>query len=260
MLLSVIFPCLLLFLCPVVFLWPGILCRRWISSRFRQFFCHGNMKSSVGYVFYFGCFINWLVVIACLGLFEFRNFVNFLPFSCSNLHASAKLLFVWQLWHIDSRGWTFMVRIAIWCVTISTFSLVWSLFWSCSVFSRMWYSVYKFIPDAFFSRFDLSSSDMVFFLFLRSFVFCWIYSTTFHTSECFSFSSLSRSFLSVIDVLSCDINISVLNSGKSHCFSSSNFFSQWTSGVSVSVCFAQNILLFTCICFISVSNIRYNIW
>ena len=42
----------------------------------------------------------------------------------------------------------------------------------------------------------------------------------------FSFSSLSRSVLSVIDVINFDISSSVLKSGKSHSFSTSIIFSR----------------------------------
>ena len=90
-----------------------------------------------------------------------------------------------------------------------------------------------------FPRFDIRASGMVFFLFLLSNVFCCIYSTTFDIFRSFSFSNLSRKFLSVIDVINFDINDSVLSSWKSHSFSNSINFSQWCFGVCVSVCSAQ---------------------
>ena len=54
----------------------------------------------------------------------------------------------------------------------------------------------------------------------------------------FSFNNLSRSFLSLIDVMKFDASSSVLESGKWHSFSSAISLSHWSPGVSVSVCFA----------------------
>ena len=73
----------------------------------------------------------------------------------------------------------------------------------------------------------------------RSYVFCCTCSTTFNKSKSFTFNSLCRNFLSVIDAMNFDIIKFVLNSGKLRFFSKSSNFSQWSSGVSVSVCFAQ---------------------
>ena len=108
-----------------------------------------------------------------------------------------------------------------------------------------------------FSRLDTRVFGMVLFLFLRSYVFCWICLTTFSTSKFFPFISLSRNFLSVIDVINFDKSNSMLSSGNSHSFSNSSNFSQWSSGVSLSVCFAQKNLLLSCICFFSMSSICY---
>ena len=80
------------------------------------------------------------------------------------------------------------------------------------------------------SRFDIRASGMLFFLFFRSYVFRCISSATFGTSKSFSSSSLSRNFLSVIDVINFDISTSVLKSGKSHSFSNSSSLS---SGLAV---------------------------
>ena len=89
-----------------------------------------------------------------------------------------------------------------------------------------------------FSRFDIRASGMAFFLFVRSYVFCCICLTTSGTSKSFSFSSLSRNFLLVLDVVIFDINNSALKSGKFNSFSISINISQLSSGVLVSVCFA----------------------
>ena len=82
-------------------------------------------------------------------------------------------------------------------------------------------------------------------------IFCCFCCTTFSTSKSFSFSILSHIFLSVIDVIHLDISNSVLISGGWHSFSNSINFSQWSSGVSVSVCFAQKNLLMRWVVFVS---------
>ena len=111
-----------------------------------------------------------------------------------------------------------------------------------------------------FSGFDLSASSKVFFLLFLSYVFSCISSTTFNTSKTSLFSSLSRSFLSLIDVVKFDINSLVLKSGKLHSFSISTNFYQWSSGVAVFFCFAQKHLLVGCMFFFSVSNICCMNW
>ena len=108
-----------------------------------------------------------------------------------------------------------------------------------------------------FPELDIWASGMVFLLFFRPYVFCWNCLTTFATSMSFSYSSLSRHFLSTIVVIKFDISNSMFNSAKSHSFSNSSNFSQWSSGVSLAVCFAQKNLILSCICFFSASTTCY---
>ena len=85
-----------------------------------------------------------------------------------------------------------------------------------------------------FSRLDIGASGIVFFLSLLPYVFCCICSTTFGTSIFFSLNSLSRNFVSVIDVKRFYICNSVLKSGNLHLF-----FFVWpvsASGLAVFLC------------------------
>ena len=77
----------------------------------------------------------------------------------------------------------------------------------------MCYFVHRLLFD-FFSRFEISLLVLVFFLFFLSFVFCYFCSNTFGTSMSFSLSSLSRNFLSVIDVIRFQKSFLVLNSRR----------------------------------------------
>ena len=63
------------------------------------------------------------------------------------------------------------------------------------------------------------------------------------TSESFPVIFLCRNFLSVFDLLIFDLSSSVLNFQKSQSFSNAIYFSEWSSGVSVSGCFGQFFLL-----------------
>ena len=94
-----------------------------------------------------------------------------------------------------------------------------------------------------FLRFDISASGIMFFLFFLFYIFCCMCSTTFATSNSFSFNGLSRYFLSVIDVIGFDTGNSVLKSGKLHYYFRSISLSQRSSVVSVAVCLAQKIPL-----------------
>ena len=114
----------------------------------------------------------------------------------------------------------------------------WSFFRSCSVFFCVCYFLCKFFYD-FFYRLDISAFCRVFLLFFVLYVFCYNCSTIFASPKSFSFSKLSRNFLSVNDVIQFDMRNSMLKSAKTHFFSISINFSQCTSGVCVSDCFAQ---------------------
>ena len=137
-------------------------------------------------------------------------------------------------------GWAFMVRVPIWRIALSAFSFFWSLFPCSSLFYCLCYFLKGILW--FFSWFNNSSCGMVFLLFFLSYVFYCIWFALFGISKTFSFNNLSRSFLLVIDVIVFDGSNSVLKSGKSHSFSKLNIFSQWFSGVSVSVCFLKKSL------------------
>ena len=149
-----------------------------------------------------------------------------------------------------------MVRIQVWYITISAVSS----FALCSgLVSYFPACVILCITSSLilFSRFGIRTFRMAFFLFLLSYVFCCIYSTTFSTFKSFSFNSLSLIFLWVIDVINFDIRNSVLKSGKFLSTFSSINFSQRFSGVSVFVCFAQRILLVSCFCFLPTNIICF---
>ena len=64
--------------------------------------------------------------------------------------------------------------------------------------------------------------------------------TVFGISRSFSFISLSRNFLSVIEVINFQISFSVMKSENSQSSFISVSFSQWFSSVSVSECLSQN--------------------
>ena len=117
-----------------------------------------------------------------------------------------------------------MVGVLVCCIAVSLIFFFRSLFRSCAVFS---FVCFLCICSSLisFSRFDISVSDMLFFLLFLLYVFCCFCSATFGTSKSFSFSSLSRSFLSVIVVIKFDISDLVLESGKQHSFSDSINFS-----------------------------------
>ena len=201
----------------------------------------------------------WLVDIVFLGVFGFRNRFNFVSFSLFESTCFREVSFFLQLWHIDSpaghlgfrfqfaasqylqfRSLNFSFGLVLYCPLCVNLCMV-----SC------WTSFY---------RFDIRASGMVLFLFFRLYVFCCICSTTIGISQSFSFSSLSRKFLSVIDAIKFDISNSLLKSGKSHSFSNSNNFSQWSSGVSVAVCFAQKKSFRQLYFFVSLSNICCIFW
>ena len=115
------------------------------------FYCHGKVISSVSYVFNFVYFIYRLVAIVFLSHFGFRILFNFLSFLLFRFACFREVSFLFTFKASGLLGRTFMVRIPIGCVTISTTSVTWSLFRSCSVFSGLWYSVYRFIFDVFVS-------------------------------------------------------------------------------------------------------------
>ena len=87
-----------------------------------------------------------------------------------------------------------------------------------------------------FSFVVFNVSGIGLFIVFRLYVFCWTCST-------FSFIKLSRSFLSMIDVMNFEVSNSAPKSGKLHCFSKSSGSFHWLFGVCVSVCPAQKNLL-----------------
>ena len=126
-------------------------------------------------------------------------------------------------------------------------------FWPCSVF--FWYMVpCESTFSLIYSFVHISASRLVFFLF---FIVCALLSSF----NCFlslskspPFISLSHNFLTVIDFMNFHMISSVPNSEKIQLFSNWIIFSQWSSDVSVSDCFAQNNLVNN-ICFFPVTNI-----
>ena len=139
-------------------------------------------------------------------------------------------------------GWTFMIRVPVWCNAISADMFFWFLVRSCSIFSCLRLFVYRFLFD-FFLVSLLEVPVLYFFLFFLSYVLHCICSIPFGTYQSFSFSSLCCKFLSVTDVINFNISKCVLNSGKLYSFCNSIYFSQWSIGVSVSACLAQKISL-----------------
>ena len=125
--------------------------------------------------------------------------------------------------------------IADWCIAVSTTS-----FFDVSFGPVPYFLVCVILRIGSlisFSQFDFSTSCLISFLYFLWYVFCCIFLTTFGTSKTFSFNSLSRKFLSVTDVINFDIGNSVLISGNLHSLSLSINFSEWSSGVSLYVCF-----------------------
>ena len=216
------------------------------------------MSLPVGYVFYFEYFIYRLIGITFCILFGFRIFqIFFSLFEYLNLGAIAKFPFFLQLWHVVSRDEHLWLSFHF----SASKNLQFLLGFSLSVLFRFFpVCVILCVGSSFFlSRFDTSCFSTVFLLFLLLYVFCCICSTTFGTSKHFSFKNLSRSFLSLIDLINFDISALLLKFGESCCFSRSIIFSQWSCGVSVFVCSAQKTLL-GCFCFFPVNNICCTFW
>ena len=90
----------------------------------------------------------------------------------------------------------------------------------------------------------------MFFLFFLSYVFCCLFLIVFGTSERFSFNSPSPKFFSLIAVINFELNTVLLKSGKSSSLSNSISFSESSSGVTVSDCFAPKNLLVSCVFFL----------
>ena len=153
----------------------------------------------VGYVFYFGYSFYRLVVLAFSGLFGFSNIFIFLLLSLFESASSRKVLFLSSFITLWFSGWAFVVRFPICCIATSAISFFWSLFPSCSVFSSTQYFMLGFFVDCLLSvGFQSFGCSDHFFL---SYVLCCICSITLGTSKYFSFNSLLRGFLSVIDVI-----------------------------------------------------------
>ena len=91
-------------------------------------------------------------------------------------------------------SWAFVITIPVCFFAKSTIFFLRSLFWSCFEFLCVCVNlcVGSFLIS--FSRFDISVTGMVFFLFLLSYAFCCNSSTSFGTFNCFSFRGLSRGF------------------------------------------------------------------
>ena len=140
-------------------------------------------------MFNFRYYICWPVGIAFFGLYNFRYFLNFLSFLLFKPACLRQMAFPFTFlaYYIVSRA--FVIWIPIWGVTISAISVFVSLFRSCPAFSCICYFMYMWIFLMSFSCMDIRASGMVFFLFIRSFVFCWICSVTLGTSKPFSFIS-----------------------------------------------------------------------
>ena len=174
------------------------------------------MLFPVGYVVYFGFYFSRFVAIVFLGIFGFLNFFNFLSFWVFKFAGFPERSFLFTIMTCWFSGWAFVVRIAVWCIAISTFLFFWSFF--SVLFSIFLYVLFFSIgfPEISFSRFVFRASGMVFFLFFLSYVLCCTCSSTFSISKsffkqpdpCFSVGDWCYSF--------CICN-SVLNSGKS-CF------------------------------------------
>ena len=144
-------------------------------------------------------------------------------------------------------GWTFMIRVPIWCNAISADMFLWFLFQSCSIFSCLRLFVYRFLCD-FFLVMILELPVMYF-----SSFFCRTYYVVFvrllSVPISSFFGSLSCKFPSVSDVINFNISKWVLIPGKLHSFCISVYFCQWSIGVSISACWAQKNLLVSCIGF-----------
>ena len=133
-----------------------------------------------------------------------------------------------------------MIRVPYWCIAMTAVS-------SFKSFFGLVFSCIRYLCTGSSFRIVISASGIVILLFCLSYVFCCICWTTFGTTDSFRFNKLSRSFLSVIDVIKFDKSNSALKSGKSFSFSNSNNFAWWSSEVSVSVSFAQKNLLVSCV-------------
>ena len=196
------FFCLSFFLHPVIFLWPLIVIHNEFFFCFLTFNCHGIMISSISYVFYLSYYVYRLVGIVFFGLVEFRKFFDFLLSLVIGAANFRKKPFsaVMTYWF---SGWAFIFKVPISCITICAISLFWSLFQSFSLNSCV-HCLCTSSSLISSSRFDISASGIVLFLFLLSYAFWCTCSSTFSTSNSFSFNRLSRSFLLVIDVINFD--------------------------------------------------------
>ena len=196
-----------------------ITCPIWFFFCSVTFYCQSNVIFLVGYVFCFGYYFYRLVGIVFFNTIWFRIFFKFLLlFSLFGSVDFREVTFLVAVVAFLFSGWTYMIKLPYWCVAVSGVSFLWSLFRSYFVFFSVFVVLCLGSHLISFSGIDISAPGIVILLFLLSFVICSICSTTFGTSDSFSFDKLSRSFLSVIDVKKIDISNSALLSGKAHFF------------------------------------------
>ena len=191
-------------------------------------------------MFYFGYYIYRLVGNAFVVLVGFRNFLIFLLFSVFGSPNVREVPFHFTVMTFSfSAGhlWLGFRFGAMKCLQYGSFVI----FFGRNPYFPVYVLLFICSSSISFSRFHLSASSIVLLLFFVSYLFYCFCLTTFDIFNSFSFKSLSISVLSVVDVIIFNLSNSVQKSGKTHSFSSSVSFSQWSSGVSVFLCFAQKI-------------------